>query len=59
MTSQADVERPAWLKPLVDGLADVGEVPFLIPPPDGSEGLRAAAVLALFGEGSAVGLTCC
>jgi 8-oxo-dGTP pyrophosphatase MutT (NUDIX family) len=47
----AEVERPAWLKPLVDGLADVDEVPFLIPPPDGTEGLRAAAVLALFGDG--------
>lgn len=45
------VERPGWLRPLVEGLADVGEVPFLIPPPDGVEGLRAAAVLALFGEG--------
>lgn len=44
-------ERPAWLQPLVDGLADIGEVPFLIPPPDGVEGLREAAVLALFGEG--------
>jgi 8-oxo-dGTP pyrophosphatase MutT (NUDIX family) len=46
------VERPAWLQPLVDGLADVGEVPFLIPPPEGIEGLREAAVLALFGLGS-------
>jgi 8-oxo-dGTP pyrophosphatase MutT (NUDIX family) len=45
------VERPGWLQPLVDSLADVGEVPFLIPPPDGIEGLREAAVLALFGEG--------
>lgn len=46
------MERPAWLQPLVDGLADVGEVPFLIPPPEGIEGLREAAVLALFGLGS-------
>jgi 8-oxo-dGTP pyrophosphatase MutT (NUDIX family) len=45
------VEPPDWLQPLVDRLTDVGEVPFLIPPPDGIEGLREAAVLALFGEG--------
>lgn len=51
MTSPDQVEQPAWLKPLVDGLADVGEVPFVTPPPDGVEGLRAAAVLVLFGEG--------
>jgi 8-oxo-dGTP pyrophosphatase MutT (NUDIX family) len=50
VNSQAEVERPVWLQPLVDGIADVGDVPFLVPP-DGAEGLREAAVLALFGEG--------
>lgn len=51
MSGQTDIERPAWVTPLVDGLAEVGEVPFLIPPPDGVDGLRAAAVLAVFGDG--------
>jgi 8-oxo-dGTP pyrophosphatase MutT (NUDIX family) len=44
---------PDWVQPLVDGLAKVGEVPFLVPPPDGTDGLKEAAVLALFGEGAA------
>jgi 8-oxo-dGTP pyrophosphatase MutT (NUDIX family) len=42
---------PAWLQPLVDGLRDPGRVPFLLPPADGVEGLREAAVLVLFGYG--------
>jgi 8-oxo-dGTP pyrophosphatase MutT (NUDIX family) len=43
--------RPQWLQSLVDGLAKVDDVPFLIPPPEGTEGLKEAAVLALFGDG--------
>jgi 8-oxo-dGTP pyrophosphatase MutT (NUDIX family) len=49
--SAAVAERPDWVQPLVDALANVGEVPFLVPPRDGAEALRRAAVLALFGEG--------
>jgi 8-oxo-dGTP pyrophosphatase MutT (NUDIX family) len=41
---------PAWLQPLVDGLADPPHMPFLTPPTDGRDQLREAAVLALFGE---------
>jgi 8-oxo-dGTP pyrophosphatase MutT (NUDIX family) len=51
MSSDAAAGRPAWLKPLVDGLANAGDMGFLIPPADGVEGLRASAVLVLFGEG--------
>jgi 8-oxo-dGTP pyrophosphatase MutT (NUDIX family) len=50
VSQPAAVEPPQWLQPLVDGLADVGDVPFLVPP-DGIDGLREAAVLALFGDG--------
>jgi 8-oxo-dGTP pyrophosphatase MutT (NUDIX family) len=48
--TKSEVGRPAWLQPLVDGIADVGDVPFMVPPDD-LEGLKAAAVLALFGQG--------
>jgi 8-oxo-dGTP pyrophosphatase MutT (NUDIX family) len=50
VTQVDDLDRPAWLGRLAAGLADVGDVPFLVPPDD-TEGLREAAVLALFGEG--------
>jgi 8-oxo-dGTP pyrophosphatase MutT (NUDIX family) len=53
MSQPSEVKRPAWLEPLLDGLAAAGRVPFLTPPPDAVEGLRAAAVLVLFGEGPA------
>jgi 8-oxo-dGTP pyrophosphatase MutT (NUDIX family) len=41
---------PAWLQPLVNGLRAPGEVPFLVPPADGVDERREAAVLVLFGE---------
>lgn len=47
----AAVDRPPWVQTLVDAVANVGDVPFLVPPPDGTAGLRKAAVLALFGDG--------
>jgi 8-oxo-dGTP pyrophosphatase MutT (NUDIX family) len=47
----AHVEVPASLQSLVDGLRTQPTMPFLTPPLDGVEGLREAAVLALFGEG--------
>jgi 8-oxo-dGTP pyrophosphatase MutT (NUDIX family) len=47
----SESQRPAWLQPLVDGLRSPGPTPFLVPPSDAVGGLRAAAVLALFGEG--------
>jgi 8-oxo-dGTP pyrophosphatase MutT (NUDIX family) len=50
VSETTQIERPAWLHPLVAALADVGEVPFMVPPDD-TEGLKEAAVLALFGEG--------
>jgi 8-oxo-dGTP pyrophosphatase MutT (NUDIX family) len=46
-----DLEPPAWLQPLIDGVRTPGPTPFLVPPADGVDGLRAAAVLVLFGEG--------
>jgi len=45
------MSRPDWLAPLIEGLRSPGPVPFLVPPADQVDGLRAAAVLALFGEG--------
>jgi len=50
VSEAAEADRPGWLSRLVAGLDDVGDVPFLIPP-DETEGLKQAAVLALFGEG--------
>jgi 8-oxo-dGTP pyrophosphatase MutT (NUDIX family) len=46
-----ELELPAWLAPLADALRSPGPVPFLVPPADGTEGLRPAAVLVLFGYG--------
>jgi 8-oxo-dGTP pyrophosphatase MutT (NUDIX family) len=46
-----DLEPPAWLQPLIDGVRTPGPIPFLVPPADGVDGLRAAAVLVLFGAG--------
>jgi 8-oxo-dGTP pyrophosphatase MutT (NUDIX family) len=43
-------QRPAWLAPLVEGLRDPGETPFLVPPTDNAQEPRQAAVLVLFGE---------
>jgi 8-oxo-dGTP pyrophosphatase MutT (NUDIX family) len=51
VTSPDADDRPEWLEPLIAGLASGPSVPFLVPPPDGTEGLRAAAVLVLFGDG--------
>jgi 8-oxo-dGTP pyrophosphatase MutT (NUDIX family) len=48
--TKSEVGRPAWLQRLVDGIANVGDVPFMVPPDD-VEGLKEAAVLALFGHG--------
>jgi 8-oxo-dGTP pyrophosphatase MutT (NUDIX family) len=42
---------PAWLRPLVDALKSPGDIPFLVPSDPGTTGLRAAAVLVLFGSG--------
>lgn len=50
MSEAAEADRPTWLQRLVDGIADVGDVPFMVPPDD-AEGLKEAAVLALFGDG--------
>jgi 8-oxo-dGTP pyrophosphatase MutT (NUDIX family) len=44
-------DYPEWLQPLLDGLRTIDAPPFLAAPADGLDGLRAAAVLALFGEG--------
>jgi 8-oxo-dGTP pyrophosphatase MutT (NUDIX family) len=44
-------EPPLWLAPLIDGLRSPGATPFLVLPAEGVDGLRAAAVLVLFGEG--------
>jgi 8-oxo-dGTP pyrophosphatase MutT (NUDIX family) len=51
VSSAAASERPSWAQTLADAVAHVEEVPFLVPPPEGTEGLRKAAVLALFGDG--------
>jgi 8-oxo-dGTP pyrophosphatase MutT (NUDIX family) len=51
VSQAAEVERAEWVQTLVDGLSGAAKAPFLVPPADGVEGLRAAAVLALFGEG--------
>lgn len=51
MSSAGSLGRPAWVQTLVAALSDVDVVPFLIPPADGRDGLRKAAVLALFGDG--------
>lgn len=51
MSSAGSLGRPAWVQTLVAALSDVDDVPFLIPPADGRDGLRKAAVLALFGDG--------
>jgi 8-oxo-dGTP pyrophosphatase MutT (NUDIX family) len=51
VNDSASVDPPAWMRPLLDGLRSAGDAPFLIPPADGVDGLRAAAVLVLFGEG--------
>jgi 8-oxo-dGTP pyrophosphatase MutT (NUDIX family) len=50
MSSEAEVERPAWLTALVEGASDASGMRFLRPP-EGDDGLRPAAVLALFGDG--------
>jgi 8-oxo-dGTP pyrophosphatase MutT (NUDIX family) len=50
VSSPAALDRPTWVQSLVDAVARVDEVPFLVPPPAGVEGLRRAAVLALFGD---------
>jgi 8-oxo-dGTP pyrophosphatase MutT (NUDIX family) len=49
--TKSEVSRPAWLQRLVDGIADVRDVPFMVPPED-AQGLKEAAVLALFGHGA-------
>jgi 8-oxo-dGTP pyrophosphatase MutT (NUDIX family) len=51
VSGSAAVDSPAWLQPLLDGLRAAGDAPFLVPPADGLDGLREAAVLVLFGEG--------
>jgi 8-oxo-dGTP pyrophosphatase MutT (NUDIX family) len=51
VTRPGEVARPEWVQSLLDGLSGADKVPFLVPPANGVEGLRAAAVLALFGEG--------
>jgi 8-oxo-dGTP pyrophosphatase MutT (NUDIX family) len=48
--SDPDPARPDWLGQLVTGLQSPGDVPFLVPPADAADGLREAAVLALFGQ---------
>lgn len=45
------LEPPEWLQPLIAGLRSPAAIPFLVPPADGVDRLRAAAVLVLFGEG--------
>jgi 8-oxo-dGTP pyrophosphatase MutT (NUDIX family) len=52
VSSAAALDQPSWVQTLIDAVANVGDVPFLVPPPDGRDGLRKAAVLALFGEGT-------
>jgi 8-oxo-dGTP pyrophosphatase MutT (NUDIX family) len=47
-----ELELPAWLVPLADALQSPGPTPFLVPPDEGIEGLRPAAVLVLFGYGA-------
>lgn len=51
MIDPAVPDVPGWLQPLLDGLRTIGGPPFLVPPADGTDGLREAAVLVLFGEG--------
>ena len=46
-------QPPAWLTPLLDGLATAGPIPFRAPPADAVDTVRNAAVLVLFGEGDA------
>jgi 8-oxo-dGTP pyrophosphatase MutT (NUDIX family) len=45
------LEPPAWMQPLIDGVRTPGKPPFLVPPAEGVDGMRAAAVLVLFGDG--------
>jgi 8-oxo-dGTP pyrophosphatase MutT (NUDIX family) len=51
MIEPTTVDFPDWLMPLVNGLRQPYEMPFLKPPAAERETLRLAAVLALFGEG--------
>jgi 8-oxo-dGTP pyrophosphatase MutT (NUDIX family) len=46
-----DQEPPVWLQPLIAGLRSPGAMPFRVPPAADVAGLRAAAVLVLFGDG--------
>jgi 8-oxo-dGTP pyrophosphatase MutT (NUDIX family) len=39
------------MQPLIDGVRTAGKPPFLVPPAEGVDGMRAAAVLVLFGDG--------
>jgi 8-oxo-dGTP pyrophosphatase MutT (NUDIX family) len=39
------------MQPLIDGVRTAGKPPFLLPPAEGVDGMRAAAVLVLFGDG--------
>lgn len=51
MSDPTPADAPAWLQPMVAGLRDIGAPPFLVPPTEGLDDWRRAAVLALFGDG--------
>lgn len=51
--SAPDTALPPWLRPLVEALRSPVDPPFLVAPDPATPGLRAAAVLVLFGAGPA------
>jgi 8-oxo-dGTP pyrophosphatase MutT (NUDIX family) len=52
VSEPSEVDPPAWLRPMVVGLRTIGAPPFMVPPAEGADDLRQAAVLVLFGEGA-------